>query len=142
MSENKRVIFDYKTLKLYEDGTTTIKEGLFDKTADEIAQDWGNLSKSTKKTQIRKFFDEVKNINIAMHSVKNEDGYKKFEPRFSMLRSKIAYAVGRRVCDKNFQDFFVTCRLQIKNLDDFDVFVNLFECVYGFFCFYSQEKNN
>ena len=90
--------------------------GIFDNIAEIAAQESKN-SKVNKKTQRRKFYDELIMWNERVqHSKKSkEEKYLELEPFIKMLKAKVAYAKGRGHIDDAFQNIFNRCIDQIKD---------------------------
>lgn len=85
-----------------------------------------------KRTQIRKFYDEVVRLNGNIKG--NPDDWDTVLPFINMLIAKAAYANGR---NKLVTDDFVTllkeCIAQVQKPEDLDVFANFFESFMGFY---------
>ncbi len=90
--------------------------------------------KENKRTQIRKFYDEVVRLNMEAKN-KNAD-WNNILPLVNMVTAKAAYAKGRALISDNFLFFIRTSVEQVKAPEDLDVFANLFEASYGFYRFY------
>lgn len=127
--------------RLYKDkdGRKVIDADLFDKKAKEIATTFSGIS----STRMRRFFDSVKVIS------RKPDFKSRFEdaslPEIKLLKSKCAYMVGRadgkeREKLKNLKEFISNGVDQVTCAEDYQVFVSVFEAVYGFF--YETAKKN
>lgn len=90
--------------------------GIFDRVAEDAAKAIKN-NKNNKRTQLRKFYDELIMWNERVQSStssKNEK-YSELEPFIKMLKAKVAYAKGRGHVDEEFQKIFNQCIDQIKD---------------------------
>ncbi|NLH40175.1 MAG: type III-A CRISPR-associated protein Csm2 [Elusimicrobia bacterium] len=120
-------------IKFWNDETRgIINQNLFSDTAKEIAEKLNSDSKSNKPTQIRKFYDELLRIRGL---IKNEEDFKKQLAYIYMIKPKVAYAKGRKLVSDVFYDFINLCinENKIKTLQDFDVFLSLFEAVIAYY---------
>lgn len=104
--------------------------------AKEIAQSGQNRDGSrldrNKRTQIRKFYDEVMRLNGNIKS--NPGDWDVVLPYINMLIAKASYAHGRsQLVTKDFVDMLKECIAQVQNPQDLDVFANFFEAFMGFY---------
>lgn len=109
------------------------KDGeLLNKTALKFAESIGG---GVKNTQIRKFFDQVLNLN---NSAKHCDDFSvDVLPFVKMLNSKVAYASSRQsaggnLVNKAFVDMINSCVNQIDSKEKLAIFKLFFEAVIGF----------
>ena len=129
----------------YESDGKTVKKDLFDTIAKEIAKTFiatdekGNNIAVTS-TQLRRIFDEVKRFEQLL--MVSDDQWVKQLPYIKMIKSKVAYSVARAIKKSNGKDKNVYKNLEsfissginlIQEKEDYHVFVNLFEAVYGFY---------
>jgi len=85
-----------------------------------------------KRTQIRKFYDEVVRLNGTVKS--NPDDWDVVLPYINMLIAKAAYANGRnKLVTDDFVNLLKECVAQIQRPSDLDVFANFFESFMGFY---------
>ena len=103
--------------------------------ADKIHESGGR--DSNKRSQLRKFFDEVIRLNSLAKN--NPDDWDKILPFVNMVIARAAYAEGRRKVSKEFLELMKNCIGQVQNNKDLDVFANFFEAFMGF---YSQHSRN
>lgn len=98
-----------------------------EKQADLFPQDKNKISKS----QIRRFFGEVKNLSLRLQQGRP---WTQIEPLFRMLRSKAAYAASRKNVNfpKEFEKFISDKVNQVEDQKDFEAFALYFEAVLGF----------
>jgi CRISPR-associated protein Csm2 len=108
--------------------------------ADEIAKSGQTPSRDgraprldhNKRTQIRKFYDEVVRLNATAKG--NPEDWDVILPYINMLIAKAAYANGRNrlVTDQNVH-LLKDCIEQVQKPADLDVFANFFEAFMGFY---------
>ena len=126
----------------YKDKTKgTIDPKLFSDIAEQTATDIAKSGQAgtrdgklnhNKRTQIRKFYDEVVRLNGNVKS--NPDDWDVVLPYINMLIAKAAYANGRnRLVTEEFVDLLKDCVAQVQKPSDLDVFANFFESFMGFY---------
>jgi CRISPR type III-A-associated protein Csm2 len=94
--------------------------------------------KEMKFTQLRKFFGELKGIEM---EVKKESfDPLKHRPKLLMLMPELAYGVGRRVVSKEFYDIMKICIEKIKNKDDFEKFVEFLTAIIAYYKFLEEVE--
>jgi CRISPR-associated protein Csm2 len=135
--ENKVDVVFYKDNKDPE--KPVLKPDLFSKIAEELA---GRLAKagrnSNKRSQIRKFYDEVLRLNAL--SKANPDDWEYILPYVNMLIAKASYAYGRNtLVNEDFLNFMKEAISQVHYPRDLDVFANFFEAFMGF---YRKERQD
>jgi CRISPR-associated protein Csm2 len=110
-----------------------------EKVALEISQDHDqSRGKKNKRTQIRKFYDEVDRLNAEAKKIdmKNENWENDWDiilPMVHMLTAKAAYAGGRDLVSENFVELIKTSVGQIEKPKDLNLFANFFEAFMGFY---------
>ncbi|MDO9530108.1 MAG: type III-A CRISPR-associated protein Csm2 [Syntrophales bacterium] len=92
---------------------------------------------ANKRSQLRKFFDEVIRLNSLAKS--NPEDWENILPYINMLIAKAAYAEGRRKVSQDFVDLMKSCINQIHKDKDLDVFANFFEAFMGFYRKYGEN---
>jgi CRISPR-associated protein Csm2 len=116
-------------------GKGQIDPKLFSETAErlagELADDWRQQSKLNKRSQIRKFYDEVLRLNSLAQSSKVP--WDAVLPQVHMLVAKTAYARGRELVSENFKNFMQNSVSQVEKEDDLRVFADFFEALMGFY---------
>jgi len=129
----------------YYDERGIIKEELIDSKAKDIAQKlvFSRVRTDEKetKTQIRKFYNEVKLLEKKLKDRSDkEEEFLKILPLIKMIKAKVAYAVGRENAkiSQDFKDFLFKSIDEIKDKEDFEAFVLHFESVIGYY--YEQTK--
>lgn len=107
----------------------TLKPELFSTTAEQLAVELSIDDKVNKRSQVRKFYDEVQRLNTLAKSENWDD----ILPYIHMLIAKAAYAQGRKLVTEDFVDFIKKSIEQIEARQDLEVFSNLFEAFMGFY---------
>lgn len=108
---------------------------LLNKTAEKWANDIGAGRDGVQNTQIRKFFDQVLDLN---NKAKHSDDFEgEVLPFVKMLNSKVAYAssrnsAGGKLINKTFVDMMNSCINQVDSKESLGVFKLFFESVIGF----------
>ncbi len=112
---------------------------LFSEEAEKLAQVVGeNGGKNkNKRSQLRKFFDEVVRLNTSANSEDSEG--KPFDfilPQLHMLIAQAAYAKGRGLITEEFFNFIKDGINNVEDKDDLKVFTRFFEAFMGFYRIY------
>jgi CRISPR-associated protein Csm2 len=131
-------------IAFYKDKTKGIIEPkLFSDIAEQTAADIAKSGQTqtrdgkvrldhNKRTQIRKFYDEVLRLNGSVKS--NPNDWDVVLPYINMLIAKAAYANGRnKLVTDDFVDLLKDCIGQVQRPSDLDVFANFFESFMGFY---------
>ena len=92
---------------------------------------------ANKRSQLRKFFDEVLRLNSLAKS--NPKDWDNIIPYVNMLIAKAAYAHGRKKVTQEFVDLIKGCIDQVHEDKDLDVFANFFEAFIGFYRKYGEN---
>ena len=109
----------------------------------DAARDWAEKIYSSgrksanKRSQLRKFFDEVIRLNSLSKS--NPGDWENILPYVNMLIAKAAYAQGRGKVTPEFVDLIKCCIDQVHKDRDLDVFANFFEAFIGFYLKYGEN---
>ena len=112
------------------------KDGeLLNKTAKKYAEDIGAGRGGVQNTQIRKFFDQVLDLNQKAKHTNDFQG--EILPFVKMLNSKVAYAstrkgAGGNIINRSFVDMMNNCINQVNSKEKLEVFKLFFEAVIGF----------
>lgn len=113
----------------------TIDPRLFSKTAEDLAiaisEDNKTARTSNKRTQIRKFYDEVLRLTALTKTRPGE--WDNIRPMVHMLTAKAAYAQGRKLISPDFMNFIRDSVNQIERPEDLNIFSNFFEAFMGFY---------
>ena len=116
----------------------TLTKELFDTIADKCAKTISESSDSVNKpTQLRRFYDELVMWNE--RAAKSEQSFKDALPVVYMMKSKVAYAKGRKNVDSTFQEFINKTIDQIndqKTLNNAKLFM---EAMMGFYKQYKKD---
>lgn len=99
--------------------------------AKQIAEDISRFRNANKRTQLRKFFDEIVSLN--MQAKANPEGWSGILPLVHMVTAKAAYAMGRKLISDNFLKFIKDSVEQVQSPEDLDVFASFFEAFIGFY---------
>lgn len=99
--------------------------------AKEIAKDIEQSRNANKRTQIRKFYDEV--VRLDMEAKARENEWPHIAPLLHMLTAKAAYAKGRSLVSDGFLNFIKQSVDQVGGPKDLSVFANFFEAFMGFY---------
>jgi CRISPR-associated protein Csm2 len=113
----------------------------------KIAYDWSekisgypeprkhNKHKVNKRSQIRKFYDEVLFFYDNLKN-KPKENFNQFLPYIKLIRAKVFYSLGRGHIDEDFKEMIEGCLNQIEDWEDFEVFKNFFEAFMGYYRFH------
>lgn len=109
---------------------------LFSSHAEGLARQFSNEHKNTKgnpnkRTQVRKFFDEITSLNMAAKSGRQD--FQNILPLVHMLTAKAAYAHGRELVSETFLAFIRESVEQVQDARDLDIFATFFEAFIGFY---------
>jgi len=107
-----------------------------EKLAKKVAED--GTKTCNKRSQIRKFYDEV--LNFSARVGKDPVEFEKMLPYLKMLNAKAAYAKGRGLISDSFKNFLSNSLQQVNDRDDFDVFSGLFEAFMGYYRLYRPSE--
>ena len=113
-----------------------VDPALFSDTAEKLAKDLAedcqaSKNRENKRTQIRKFYDEV--VRLDMEAKAKPQEWDNILPLINMLTAKAAYAKGRRLVSDNFVNFIRSSIKQISGKKDLELFANFFEAFIGFY---------
>lgn len=115
---------------------------LFSTTAENWAS---NVHKSgekerdaNKRSQLRKFYDEVLRLNTLVKS--NPSDWDNIMPFVNMLIAKAVYAQGRKKVSEDFVRLLKEGIAQIQKKDDLDIFANFFEAFMGYYRQYNDKN--
>lgn len=117
---------------------------LFSTVANALAEKFheeGKRARNNKRTQIRKFYDEIYEYKTRLKSLNEQERQREFEltlPYLNMIIAKVAYAKGRKLVTDSFVDFIKKGITSIKTPDDLFVFADLFESIMGFYRIYGE----
>lgn len=112
-----------------------INPKLFSTLAEEWARDIHNEGErakdANKRSQLRKFYDEVLRLNTHVRS--NPADWENIMPYVSMLIAKSVYAQGRNKVTPEFVRMLKESIKQIERKEDLEIFANFFEAFMGYY---------
>jgi CRISPR-associated protein Csm2 len=121
-----------------------VDKNLYSKTAEEfallLAQEQRNNNNLNRRSQIRKFYDEIVKLNNLTRQ-RPKDEWKNILPLIHILIAKAAYAEGRKLVSENFRIMIKDCINEIDIPDDLEVFTSFFESLMGFYRLYAPKNN-
>ena len=134
-------------IQFYKDPTSRLLDPtLFSEKAEKLAKEIYNAGlkdkpgkdgklqlEKNKRTQIRKFYDEVVRLNSIANRPGHKESWDNVAPYVNMIIAKAAYAEGRKLVTGNFTTFMKDSIGQIRGCEDLAVFTNLFEAFMGFY---------
>ena len=114
---------------------------LFSKTAEEFAikiNEENQIEKSAnKRTQLRKFYDEIVRLNVLVKA--HPESWSNILPLVHMVTAKAAYAKGRKLISDGFLEFIKHGIEQVESPRDLEVFSIFFEAFFGFYKMHGKE---
>ncbi|MDI6796736.1 MAG: type III-A CRISPR-associated protein Csm2 [Desulfatibacillaceae bacterium] len=112
---------------------------LFSQTAEKFAEQmYRELDKKcNKRTQLRKFYDEV--LNFRDRVQKKPEDWPAILPLVQMIIAKAVYAKGRNLVSDGFVNFVRSGIKQIEEPEDLDVFATFFEAFMAFYRIYESN---
>ncbi|MBD3397548.1 type III-A CRISPR-associated protein Csm2 [Candidatus Micrarchaeota archaeon] len=87
--------------------------------------------KLNKRTQIRKFYDEVARLSVVAN--RSPEHWDSILPRVHMLIAKAAYAEGRGLVSPSFLEFIKHVINNIDDSRDLSLFADFFEATMGYY---------
>jgi len=105
----------------------------------KLAEDNRKIRKVNKRTQIRKFYDEVVKLDTEAKSRTVEE-WDYILPLIHMLTAKAAYAKGRELVSDAFVNFIKSSIDQTKKREDLTVFAAFFEALMGFYTLHGPSN--
>jgi CRISPR-associated protein Csm2 len=117
---------------------------LYSKKAEELAKSLINR-KLNRRTQIRKFYDEVVRLDMRSRGLnldnpKDEKKWADTLPLVHMLTAKAAYAEGRKLVTPTFSHFIKNSVAQIEEPLGLKVFATFFEAFMGFYTLHDPKN--
>ena len=124
------------TIQFWKDEENrTIQPNRFSEQAEGLAKNLANEANQgrdvNKRTQLRKFYDEVLRLNT--EAKRAEGNWDDILPLVNMVVAKAAYAKGRGKVSEGFLGFMRDSVKQVRDPQDLDVFANFFEAFMGFY---------
>ncbi len=117
---------------LFSNVAEKLAENIY-KSGLQTKRDGSQKLERNKRTQIRKFYDEVIRFNSLANSKTNPEAWENILPYVNMLIAKVAYAEGRNHVTKEFTGFLKNCVEETEDEKDMAVFANFFEAFMGFY---------
>lgn len=137
-------------IKFWEDREKKLIEPLLlSSTAEDlaikIAKDNQYSSKTNKRTQIRKFYDEVIRLKMESDNLDNKNGeeiqkWNSILALVNMMVAKAAYAKGRDLVSDNFLNFIRNSVKEIRDKEDLKLFATFFEAFMGFYTLHGPNN--
>ncbi len=99
-----------------------------------------------KSTQLRKFFDEIKDIERKLKE--KENIWENVSDDFHLLRPKLAYANARKLIPNDFFDLLSECMNKVdtetsnneQKKENYKRFVNFLEAIVAYHKYYTQKR--
>ncbi|WP_299228342.1 type III-A CRISPR-associated protein Csm2 [Sulfurihydrogenibium sp.] len=149
--ERDKVLQPYK--KLIEKVNQEVEKGILnidleaylqpEGVCEGIAYAVGCMNK-LKRSQLRKFFNEIKTIE---YDLKSEEDIKEIKIKILALIPKLAYSKGRDLIDENFYEFMKTILSKVKedmNKENpqkvFEVFVKILESIVAYHTYHFPKE--
>jgi len=108
--------------------------------AENLSEKLANQGQANKRTQIRKFYDEVLRLDQDAKRLP-EDQWPNILVRLNLLVPKAVYAWGRNnLVSEDFVKFIKESVQQIQTKEDLAVFANFFEAFMGFYRKHKKEQ--
>ncbi len=127
-------------IKFWQDPEKKIPDPtIFWQKAEKLSETLANQGQANKRTQIRKFYDEV--LRLDQDAKRPESRWPDIQARLNMLVPKAVYAMGRnKLVSEEFVDFIKNSVKQIHRREDLAVFANFFEAFMGFYRQHKKEQ--
>lgn len=87
--------------------------------------------KVNRRTQLRKFYDEL--MNIESRAKRRTDAWEVIQALLHLLIAKAAYAKGRQLVSDKFLEHIKDIIPKIKDYDDLKLYCDFFEAFMGFY---------
>jgi CRISPR-associated protein Csm2 len=110
-----------------------------DGVADKIAK-----NTTIKRSQLRRFFNQVKQLKNQVSKLKTEDSLTpELRLKIVALLPKLAYASGRKTIDKNFYHFMKILLEKVKEgtRKDFEAFEQIFEAIIAYHTYHHPKED-
>lgn len=114
----------------------TVEPTLYSVKAEELSKSIAkecedSRGQKNKRTQIRKFYDEV--VRLEMAARNKSTNWDNILPLVHMLAAKAAYAKGRNLVTDRFVNFIQSSIKQVERPEDLKIFAGFFEAFIGFY---------
>ena len=121
-----------RILQKYEPSDPRLFSEGAEQLAKQMSQDNRSLDKSpNKRTQIRKFYDEV--VRLSDLAAQGNREWIFIQTQLHMLIAKAAYAEGRQLISPKFKDFIKSGIDQIQKPSQLIFYSTFFEAFMGFY---------
>jgi CRISPR-associated protein Csm2 len=108
--------------------------------AEQLSAKLANQGQANKRTQIRKFYDEVLRLDQDAKRLP-DDQWPHILARLNLLVPKAVYAWGRNnLVSEDFVKFIKESVQQIQTKEDLAVFANFFEAFMGFYRKHKEQQ--
>lgn len=109
--------------------------------AKELADDFRSSRKANKRSQLRKFYDEVLRLDTEAKVMQKDKFEERILLRLNLLIAKAAYAQGRELVSPSFVKFIKDWIDQVnKDHGKMKYFTTFFEAVMGFYRLYGPAS--
>ncbi len=125
-NQNRLSILDKQPIKF-----ETIEPDLFNQVAQKTAKTIAENTRSNKPTQLRRFYDEIVMWENKVSMYPNR--FNEYLPFIRMMNAKAAYALGRKLVDKNYCDLLNHCLGQVNKSEQMRTFKLFMEAFMGFY---------
>ena len=125
-NQNRLSILDKQSIKF-----ETIEPDLFNQVAQKTAKTIAENTRSNKPTQLRRFYDEIVMWENKVSMYPNR--FNEYLPFIRMMNAKAAYALGRKLVDKNYCDLLNHCLGQVNKSEQMRTFKLFMEAFMGFY---------
>ncbi len=120
-------------IQFYQDpAKKTVNPKIFSEKAAQLSTTLAGVRNRNKRTQIRRFYDEVLRFEQDAKTLGPEK-WPDILARLHLLIPKAAYAQGRELVSEEFVKFIKESVKQVQSREDLTVFANLFEAFMGFY---------
>ena len=137
------------------DGEGNLRPKLLDDVARGLGERFAQFGMDrVSNAQLRRFYGDLKElqkeIRADAEALREMQGgseggtgpaFRRYEARIRMLKSKVAYAAGRRTIPASFEKFISRCIDMVDSLRAFDACVTFLESVVGYFYGFGGERN-
>ena len=117
---------------------------IFSDIAEKAAEIVSGNKSSNKRTQLRRFYDELAAWNETVQQNKpaaREAKYKDLEPVIKMMKAKIVYAKSRGHVDANFEKLFLRCINSVNSHETLKYCKLFLEAFMGYYRYYRPSDN-
>lgn len=121
--------------------TPPLAKDLFSAQAEAAAKRCQAVKDKNKRTQIRRFYDELALWADAVRTAEDRDAkFAEVMPFIQMLQAKAAYAQARKLIDQEFHDLMKALLNEIKSPESLENGKLFFEAFLGYKTYYEEVK--